>query len=63
MCRSFYHPYCFDVRTSTFIDVTEKLEQRTGKTYSINQIYPMLSGYVCPLSRRARPGGGDGCMM
>ena len=60
-CRSFYHPYCFDVRTSTFIDVTEKLEQRTGKTYSINQIYPMLSGYVCPLSRRARAGWAQRC--
>ncbi len=45
-CRSFYHPYCFDVRTSTFIDVTEKLEQRNGKTYNIHQIYPMASGYV-----------------
>ena len=50
-CRSFYHPYCFDVRTSTFIDVTEKLEQRTGKTYSINKIYPMLSGYVWLLTK------------
>ena len=45
-CRSFYHPYCFDVRTSTFIDVTEKLEQRNGKTYNIHQIYPMANGYV-----------------
>ena len=45
-CRSFYHPYCFDVRTSTFIDVTEKLEQVSGKTFSIQQIYPMASGYV-----------------
>ena len=35
-CRSFYHPYCFDVRTSTFIDVTEKLEKRSGRTYNIH---------------------------
>lgn len=45
-CRSFYHPYCFDVRTSTFIDVTEKLEQEYGQTFSIQQIYPMAGGYV-----------------
>ena len=45
-CRSFYHPYCFDVRTSTFIDVTEKLEQTSGLTFSIQQIYPMANGYV-----------------
>lgn len=50
-CRSFYHPYCFDVRTSTFIDVTEKLEKRTGRTYNIHQIYPMVSGYVWLLTK------------
>ena len=45
-CRSFYHPYCFDVKTSTFIDVTEKLETATHQTFNINQIFPMASGYV-----------------
>ena len=45
-CRSFYHPYCFEVKTSTFIDVTEKLEQATRQTFNVHQIYPMKSGYV-----------------
>ena len=45
-CRSFYHPYCFDVTTSTFIDVTQHLEQATGHTYKVHQIYPVRSGYV-----------------
>ena len=45
-CRSFYHPYCFDIKTSTFIDVTESLEQEMHQTFNIRQIYPMSSGYV-----------------
>jgi len=45
-CRSFYHPYCFDVTTSTFIDVTQHLEQATRRSYKVHQIYPMQGGYV-----------------
>ena len=37
-CRSFYHPYCFDIKTSTFIDVTESLEQEMHQTFNIRQI-------------------------
>ncbi|MBR1838993.1 MAG: helix-turn-helix domain-containing protein [Prevotella sp.] len=45
-CRSFCHPYCFDVRTSTFIDVTEKLEKSMGRTFDVRHIFPMAGGYV-----------------